>query len=315
MLDLAVEASGGPLRVSRLALGCDHISARWADDDFFGFADRYVAAGGNCLDTARVYCGGESEALVGRWLKRSGRRHDLVLSTKGCHPPLDNMSRSRLSRQEMAHDLDESLCALGTDCVDLYWLHRDDPSLPAGEIIESLNELVKAGKIRAPGCSNWTARRIEEANRYAAAHGLRGFAASQIQWSLAETREEIYGDYAIVVMSDAERAFYARSGLPVFAYHAQAGGYFSKLAAGGPESLSEKTRRRFDSPGNRERLPRLQSLARRHGVSLSAAALGYISCNRLPAVAIMGFSSPTQLAEGLEAASLALTPEETDALV
>lgn len=310
-----IPAAGGEMKVSRLVLGTDGIEPRWTDDEFFSQTDRYLAHGGNCIDTARVYCGGKSEEKIGRWFARNGKRHDVILSTKGCHPPNDNMPQSRLSRQDMDDDLGLSLKALQTDYIDIYWLHRDDPAIPVEGIIENLNDFVRAGKIRALGASNWTGERLTQANDYAQKHGLAGFVTSQIQWSLAETDLTVYNDYGVIVMNKNELAWYEKTGMPVFAFSAQAKGFFTQLANGGPEALKPKASRRFYRPANVERLGRLQALAEKYGVSLSAASLAYISCNRLPALAIMGYSTEHQFLEDLEACSLEITPEEADALV
>ena len=234
-------------KVSKLAMGTDKLMLSLTDAEFFYLLDTYTDAGGNFIDTARVYSGGKSEEAMGRWLKKTGKRSNIVLSSKGCHPPRENMSQSRLTQKDMEHDLNFSLKTLETDCIDIYWLHREDPAIPVGEIVENINSFIKEGKIRMAGCSNWRSDRIEQANQYAAEKGLNGFAASQIQWSLAHTSEDIYQDYGIVIMDENEYGYYVHKNLPVFAYASQAQGFFSKVANGGLEALSDKTRKRFSS--------------------------------------------------------------------
>jgi Predicted oxidoreductases (related to aryl-alcohol dehydrogenases) len=305
---------GDELNVSTLALGTDKLASTLPDSEIFYLMDMFAEAGGNCIDTARVYCGGLSEEAIGRWFKQNGRRRDIVLSSKGCHPPIENMPHSRLSKEEMEHDLDLSLKALQTDCIDIYWLHRDDASRSVEEIIENINTFVKAGKIRLIGCSNWKSDRIQSANEYAARANLCGFSSSQIQWSLADTREEIYQDYAIVIMNEQEYGWYLKNKMPVFAFAAQAQGFFPKVAKSGIEALSEKTRARFESPENLKRLERVKQLSERLDISISAAALSYLTCNRLPTVAVIGSRTPEQLRESLEAADVSISPEEADKL-
>ncbi len=109
----------------------------------------------------------------------------------------------RACRAEIVSDLDSSLRNLRTDVIDLYWPHRDDVrARPVGEILETLNEQVQAGKIRYFGCSNWTAQRIREAQDHAAAHGLQGFAGDQMMWSLAVIDRSAIADTTIVGMDD-----------------------------------------------------------------------------------------------------------------
>jgi len=295
-------------------MGADKLALSLTDAEFFYLLDIFTDAGGNVIDTARVYSGGKSEEAIGRWLKKTGKRGNIVLSSKGCHPQINDMSQRRLSKKDMEYDLNLSLKVLKTDCIDIYWLHRDDLSRTVDEIIDNINTFIKEGKIRMAGCSNWYADRIEKANNYAAQKGLCGFSSSQIQWSLAHTSEDIYQDFDIVIMDEKEYKYYINKSMPLFAYAPQAQGFFSKVAEGGLEALSEKTRKRFASEDNLKRLEGLTAFAENHSISLSAAALIYITCNRLSAVPIIGSRTPLQLRESLEAADLIITAEEADQL-
>lgn len=187
-----LNCNGFDLRVSKLAMGADKLALSLTDAELFYLLDIFTDAGGNVIDTARVYSGGKSEEAIGRWLEKTGKRGNIVLSSKGCHPQINDMSQRRLSKKDMEYDLNLSLKVLKTDCIDIYWLHRDDPSRTVDEIVENINYFIKEGKIRMAGCSNWYSDRIEQANNYAAQKGLCGFSSSQIQWSLAHTSEDIY---------------------------------------------------------------------------------------------------------------------------
>jgi len=177
------------MRVSHICLGTGDMGTALSRHDSFAVLDAFVEAGGAFLDTAHVYGdwhSGEkhrSEKTIGQWLKTTGQRDRMILATKGAHPDLATMHTPRLSPQEIIADLDESLDCLGVGTIDLYWLHRDDPRRPVDEIVETLNDQMRAGKIRFFGCSNWTPARIGEAQAYAAAHSLDSFVASQLQWS------------------------------------------------------------------------------------------------------------------------------------
>ncbi len=127
--------------------------------------DRYVSIGGNTIDTAHVYCGGESEIAIGQWMMERGNRNDIIILTKGAH---HDQYGPRVNREAITNDLFKSLERLKTDYIDLYALHRDDPTVPVSEIVDVLNEHIKAGRIKAIGGSNWTSDRIQEANEYAA---------------------------------------------------------------------------------------------------------------------------------------------------
>ena len=143
----------------------------------------------NALDTARIY--GHSEEVIGRWMKRRGNRQEIILLTKCCHPLPDGTRR--VNGKEIRSDLETSLKMLGTDRVDLLVLHRDDPSVPAGEIVEACNDLIREGKIRAYGGSNWTHERIAQACQYAQAHGLQPFSVSSPNFALARQVEDPWG--------------------------------------------------------------------------------------------------------------------------
>ena len=152
--------------------------------------------------------------------------------------------------------MDESLKRLGTDYVDIYWLHRDDENLPVDGIMETLSKLVKTGKTRYIGMSNWTAERIDEANRCAEREGLPKLCASQIQYSMAVPNVE-NNDPTLVLMNDQEYEYFKNHDLTVFAFASQAKGFFSKLYAGGVENLSPKARERYL---NEESLKRYQRI-------------------------------------------------------
>ena len=144
--------------------------------------DAFVAAGGTCLDTAHIYGGGKSERAVGNWLNRGNNREKMVVLDKGAH---HDSSGPRVNPEAILADLTESLNRLQIETIDLYLLHRDDPNVPVGPIVECLNEQYRFGKIRAFGGSNWTTERIQEANNYAGMYGLKPFVASSPHLSLA----------------------------------------------------------------------------------------------------------------------------------
>ncbi|MBC8569272.1 aldo/keto reductase [Zongyangia hominis] len=308
------------LNMSKIVLGTMIFGTRLTEKASFEMLDYFLAQGGNCIDTARAYVndypGGEglSETIIGRWLRDRGNRDKVILSTKGGHPSAKDKKTIRLGREEVASDLEESLRNLGVECVDIYWLHRDDPNRSVSYIVDYLDEFVKAGKIRFPAVSNWSARRIAEANAYAAQAGKTPIAMSQIQWSLAATTKEQYGDPTMETMTPEEYAWYRESGMPVMAYCPQAKGFFSKYLTGGEEALNEKARKRFLSPQNIARAGRVQALSEKTGLSPAAVALSYITSNPVPGFAIVGCSNMEQLADSLSGADLVLDEAQVAAL-
>lgn len=316
MQNIRLGGSGNPVFLSKIILGTGAFGTSIPAEEAFRLLDRYLELGGSTLDTARVYgtwgpAGrAVSEETIGAWLRSRGSRSRVTLVTKGGHPPLSDMHRSRLSEPEIRADIEDSLRTLGTDRVELFLLHRDDVSRPVEEIVDTLDRLVKEGKTLAVGVSNWTAARIEEANRYARSAGKAPLAVSQIQWSLARTTPQRLGDTTLVCMDDAEYARYRQMGLPVMAYSSQAGGLFTKWLRGGEEALSEGMRRCYVNDENRRRLGRLTRFCRETGCPPSAAVLAYITHNPLPGAALIGCSRLEQLEDSLAGCDRRFTPEE-----
>ncbi|HHX63326.1 MAG TPA: aldo/keto reductase, partial [Chloroflexi bacterium] len=146
--------------VSRLLLGTMIITAD-EQERSNALLDAALAHGGNALDTAHVYAGGNSERAIGAWMEARGNRDEVVIVSKGCHP---NRDRRRVSPHDLTSDLMDSLARLRTDYIDLYLLHRDDVDVPVSVIVDTLNEHHAAGRIHAFGGSNWTHTRLQEAN-------------------------------------------------------------------------------------------------------------------------------------------------------
>ncbi|MBZ0302577.1 MAG: aldo/keto reductase [Anaerolineae bacterium] len=301
------------LTVSHLCLGTGSFGSAVPRQDAFALLDAFFEAGGNFVDTARVYAdwlpGGQnaSERTLGEWLQASGLRDQAVVSTKGAHPDLKTMHIARMSPEAIAHDVAASRHYLQIEAIDLYWLHRDALAVPVAEIMDALNAHVQAGQIRYFGCSNWTVARIQEANAYARSHGLSGFVADQPLWSLAAPNAEAIGDKTLVLLDEAGVNFHRSSGMAVIPFTSQAKGYFTKLASG---TLKESDRKQYDSPLNHERARRAQALAERYGVSITAIALSYLTSQPFPVIPVIGPKTLDQLRDCLDGIDLRLTPDE-----
>ena len=302
------------LAPSAICLGSSNFGNGIPKEDAFRLLDAYVDLGGNFIDTAAVYANwlpGEtnsSEKTIGRWLARTGKRDGLLIGTKGGHPELATMHISRLSPAEIVDDLETSLGNLQTDRIDLYWLHRDDPSRPVAEIVDTLHGQVKAGKIRTFGCSNWRAGRIAEAQAYAASRGITSFVANQMRWSLAAVDPAGVGDPTTVAMDDETYAFHQQTGLAAVPYTSQAGGYFQKVAEGQP--LRPGQQKVYDSPVNRQRAQRVQQLAGETGLSVSQIVLAWLTNQPFPTIPIVGCRTVAQVEESLRAGDVRLSQEQ-----
>ena len=279
--------------------------------------DRFLEAGGNCIDTAHIYGFGDSEKTLGRWIQKSGRRSELVLITKGCHPAVNREDIfgspwvARLTREALRTDLSESLERLQTDAVDLYLLHRDDESTEVGPIIEELNQQQVQGRIRAFGASNWRVERIAEANQYAAEHGLSGFVISSPNFSLAWPKKMLFPG---TLFADTEtRQWHHTNQFPLLAWSSLATGFMSGRFKPG-ESSDENITQVYYSEENFERLRRAQELAKSRETTVAQIGLAYVLQQAFPVIALVGPTTVSNLDDALSALNVELNPDEMDFL-
>lgn len=281
--------------LSRIVLGTDGYGERIGKDTAFDIMDFYIEQGGNVIDTARLYCGGESEKIVGQYIKERNIRNKVFISTKCSHPPLEDMTISRLKPEDIEADIDESLMALGVDVIDMVWLHRDDERKGVRHIMDALNNMVRKGKIRNFGASNWTYERIDSANRYAYESGGDGFAAGQILYNMA-TPAKVWDD-TLVIMDADEKKKYAENQFPVFAFSSQAKGFFEKYNQG---LLSPKARERYLCEASVKTYARIKEEAAKSGDTLSYTALRLLwEESSFDVFPIIGPSSVNQLKDTL----------------
>nr|WP_122013012.1 aldo/keto reductase [Maliibacterium massiliense] len=295
------------LHMTEIVMGIERLGLFATKQDCFTLIERYLEAGGNCIDTARLYADGETDKVLGAWIKQTGRREDILISAKGCHNAPGGVPR--LTPEIMRQDLDDALRDLSTDHVDIFYLHRDNIQVPVSEIMPTVDALVKSGKTRAMGVSNWTAARIAEANDFARKNNLTPFVASQILNCLAVTTPAATGDLTHIAMNDVERGWYEETRFPVVSYSAQAKGYFIKYFTG--EAVRPFARRSFDHfPENHRRAQRVKKLADDLGTSIAAVGLAYVLQNGLNALAVITVSKLAQLDGTFDALKLHLSPEQ-----
>lgn len=308
---------GSDLCVSSLCLGAGQFGSGIGQEEGWRLLDAFVDAGGTFIDTANVYgdwipgAKSPSEKMIGAWLAARRARSQIVLATKGGHPRLESMDVSRLSPADLIHDVDESLTHLQTDVIDLYWLHRDDPARPVAEIMQTLADLIAAGKLRYVGCSNWGEARIRAAQAYAAAHDLPGFVGNQMLWSLAALNPAGLSDPTMVAMTPGLYRYHLESGLAAIPYSSQANGLFQKLAHWWTRrGISPGQAARYPLAENRARLARAQALARDLGVSLTGIVLGYLQSQPFVTVPIAGCRTLDQLADSLAGDGVRLATDQ-----
>ncbi|HVZ17152.1 MAG TPA: aldo/keto reductase [Terriglobales bacterium] len=261
-----------------------------------------VDAGVNFFDTADVYAGGESETLLGAALKRY--RDHVVIATKvggRSGPPL---TQAGISRRHILWSVDRSLKRLGTDWIDVYILHREEQWTPLEEIVRTLDDLVRSGKVRYIGFSNWSAWRVAAAMEIQRANGLATFSHGQMYYSL--------------LGRDVERdiiPMMRRYGLGLTTWSPLSGGFLTGKYT--RESLKDPEFRYsgfdmlpFDKEHGFKLVERMRPIAARHGASVAQVALAWLLSKAAVTSVIIGATKQEQLADNLAAADVKMTQEE-----
>lgn len=285
--------------MSSLILGCDNKNHF---EDGAIVWDAFMAAGGNAFDTAFVYGGGRHEAALGEWIAARGVARDIVVIAKGAHTPY---CTPRNIEAQLAMSLDR----LRLDHVPIYIMHRDNPDVPVGEFVDTLNSLHDAGRIGIFGGSNWSVSRFNEANAYARVNGLEPLRILNNNLSLAVMERPVW-DGCMTSNSPETLAFLRENATIHFSWSSQARGYFfdeelrTQLPVEfGPESC-------FGSDRNAERRKRAEALAAEMGVSTPSIATAWVLAQEFPSFALIGPRSPGEIASTLPALDIELTSRD-----
>ncbi len=279
-----------------------------------------VDAGFNAIDTARSY--GRAEESIAKWLKAApGNRDKILLLTKSCDI-LGETKQKIVTVDRIRREIDESLKTLGTDHVDIFLLHRDDPTHPVAEYVETLEALRREGKCLAYGGSNWSHERLAEANAYAAAHGYQGMTISSPHYGLAEQVRDPWGGDCVTVTGtamEAARAWYRETRMPLLAYSSLGRGFFSGAfkafdREGAEKALDEFAQTGFLCDDNMKRLARAEEIAAKHGVSVATVAMAYLLTDPMNTLAVVSTSRPERIRENLKAFDFEFEPGERESL-
>lgn len=296
------------IKLPSLTFGTSDFMRHDNDEVYFELLDTYCSCGGWFIDTARVYCDwlenghNSSEGVIGRWIKARNNRDKIVLATKGGHPAMGHMDKNRLSREDLEKDINDSLECLGTDHVDIFFLHRDDTKVPVEEIMPVLNDIYQSGKAHFIGVSNWSCQRIQAANDFAAKNGMEPIRISQIYYSLAHASSSILGDPTLVCMDTKEFRWYSENKFPLMAFSPQAKGFFAKLSKG--DAAQYLPEGQYASTANLARLARVKELSARTGSSPAVIPFGYLSSQPFFVTSVFAASRPWQIEENMAAQDL-----------
>mgnify|MGYP004466411891 CR=1 FL=1 len=306
------------LNLCPLGLGTSGAGLDWDGADADYLFDAYLDMGGNLIDTARIYSDwvapetGRSERVIGDWIRRSGKRNHVLISTKGGHPvfhgPQDDLHLSRMSAADMRYDLELSLRALHTDVIDLYFYHRDDLSQSVEEEIEVMEAFRKEGKIRYYGCSNWTADRVKTADAYCKAKGYRGFVADQALLNLGLKYMKPMADDTLTYIEGDLYAYHEDNpGNLAMPYMGVASGFFHRYINKGVDAVREMN---YFTPENVALAKRCKELMRKYEATVSQVVLGFFRVQEFACLPLYGPRNVEQLRDVMRYVEIPFTKED-----
>ncbi len=300
--------------VSRIAQGLMMISTKnqdWTNE----LLDAVFALGINTFDSSHIYGGGDCDHAFGRWAASRGVREKIVMLDKCAH---HNDARRRVTPYDITGDLHDCLARLGFTYIDLFVMHRDDPTVPVGPIVEVMNEHIRSGKIRAYGGSNWSHTRVAEANAYARQHNLAPMTASSPHFSLARMVEEPWGECVSIAGPACKAAqdwYLANPDVALFPWSSLSRGFFSgkydrAAMLARPKDDQEIAVRCFRCEDNLQRLDRVWELAKKKGLSVPQIATAWLMNCPLNIFALIGVYGGEEAKQNVAAMDITLTPHE-----
>jgi aryl-alcohol dehydrogenase-like predicted oxidoreductase len=299
------------LHIAPLVLGGNVFGWTADKDASFAVLDAFVAGGGTMIDTADVYSawvpghkGGESESMIGAWLKASGKRGDVLIATKVGMLPGDG--GEKLAPARIAAACDASLQRLGVETIDLYFAHQDDDAVAQEDALAAFGKLIDAGKIRALGASNFHAARLKSANEAAKAHGLPHYHVLQPEYNLV-SRQKFEGelqDYCVV------------NNIGVVPYYGLASGFLTgKYRSADDLGRSVRGGRMGELiEGKKDVLAAMDAVAAETGASLAQIALAWLAAQPGVTAPIASATSVKQVEDLLGAMALELSEDQLERL-
>ena len=315
------ELGGTGMQISAMCLGTMYFGTKNGEGSSFRLLDQFIDAGGNFIDTANCYafwiegaCGDESEDLLGRWMKDRKNRDRIVLATKvGARPdrakgPDYPKNKEGLSADAIEGALEDSLRRLGTEYVDLYYVHTQDPATPTEETLQALDGLVKSGKVRHIGVSNHQAWRVERARQISRAHSWVEYCCIQQRHSYLRPKRGIALEGGAQICVDEELLDYCveNPDVTLLAYSPLLGGAYTRADRPLPEE--------YRSSDTTARMAALQRVADETGATLNQVVLAWMMQGAPAIIPLIAAGTSSQLEENLGASDVILSPEQMNLL-
>ncbi len=305
-----VQLGSSGLQVSTLGLGAMYFGTRSNAESSYQLLDQYTAAGGNFIDSANIYShwisgfkGGESEILLGEWLRKRGNRSQLTIATKVGFP-YQNV-KQELSPRTIEEECNKSLKRLGIEAIDVYYAHVDDYNTPLEETMGAFNKLVKAGKVRFIAASNYLAWRLEQAHSISASHEWAQFCCVQQRHTYLRVRPG--GSTVPQVASNPDLFDYAhRNKFPIVAYSVLLGGAYTKPG----HTIGDE----YAGTDTDARLAMLKTIAAETGATVNQIVLAWMLHSDYPVIPLIAASTREQMQENLGALDVKLSAEQMQRL-
>ena len=306
------ELGNSALLVSPLTFGGNVFGWTLNEQESFKILDDFIESGFNFIDTADTYStwvagnkGGESETIIGNWLTKNGRRADVVIATKVGGGMGEN--KKGLSAKYIKEAAEASLKRLGTDYIDLYQSHYDDPGIPVSETMAAFNELIKEGKVRYIGASNLSAERIKESNDFARKNNFAPYISLQPLYNLYD-RQKFENQYLKLATEES---------LAVIPYYSLASGFLTgkyRSEADLSKSLRGKGIKKYLDERGLRILAAMDEVAAEQNVQLSQIAIAWLLHKPSVTSAIASATTVKQLSELAQAVNLKLTDDQMSIL-
>lgn len=309
MQRIALGYTGEEIAVA--GLGCMYFGSKVDEKTSFRLLDMYVDHGGNFLDSANKYAswlpgfkGGESETILGKWLKQDSAPSDLLVSSKVGFP-YGEIPRT-LKKEVIISECEKSLQRLGVETIDIYFAHAYDRYTPIEETMEAFHQLIEKGKIRYAGASNYTGWRLEEANSIAKSQGWEGYSCLQQRHTYLEPSSRADFNNQEFLSPEIEDLCHTKN-LSIIAYSPLLGGFYSRMENPLPAL--------YQNALNEERLVSLRNTCSETGFSPIQLVLAWMVSHSPQVIPLLGCSSSIQLEEALDAVTTSLDPDVVQRLL